>query len=191
MTREEDINSLQHIAIIMDGNGRWAKQRGLARIQGHKVGGERVKEVVRACRELGVRYLTLFTFSTENWGRPQHEVSTLMEMLNKSLKEELPTLLKNNIRLRCIGNKELLPKKVLKSLTSIESKTSHLKGMDLILALSYGGRDEIVRAVKRVIKAVKRGEVREEEINENNFKIFLDAPDVPDPDLLIRTSGEY
>jgi len=180
-----------HIAVIMDGNGRWAKQRSLKRIEGHRKGAEAVREVVRACREIGVRYLTLFAFSVENWQRPQDEVTALMVLLREYLLSELDELLQNGISLKSIGDVETLPGFIRETLAEIEGKTSGNDKMVLTLALSYGGRDEIVSAVRRMIREARAGDLTEEMVDKENFSRYLFTSDMPDPDILIRTSGEY
>ena len=180
-----------HIAVIMDGNGRWAKQRSLMRIEGHRKGAETVREIVRACREIGVRYLTLFAFSVENWQRPQDEVTAIMVLLREYLLSELEKLLQNGISLKTIGNVETLPGFIRETLTEIEGKTSGNHEMVLTLALSYGGRDEIVSAVRNIVRQARAGKLTEEDISKGNFSRFLFTSDMPDPDMLIRTSGEY
>jgi undecaprenyl diphosphate synthase len=180
-----------HIAIIMDGNGRWAKKRGLPRVAGHRKGVETVREIVEACAEIGVKYLTLYTFSTENWKRPKDEVSTLMRLLLKSLKERLDELNRNNIKLTCIGNIESLPQKVQKQLFEDIARTKHNKKMTLNLALSYSGRWELIKAIKDVAKQVASGKLNTDDISEKTISDSLDTRNVPDPDLVIRTSGEF
>ncbi len=175
-----------HIAVIMDGNGRWAKSRGLSRIEGHKEGAESARKVTEFCVRLGIAHLTLFAFSSENWSRPVLEVNTLMEMLHKNLLTQKELLIKNNIRFSVIGKTGKLPKKLRTSISdTIELSKAHT-GMTLNLALNYGGRDEIIDAVKRIIKEG----ISAEKINEKNFRKFLYNSDLPDPDLMIRTSGE-
>ena len=180
----------RHIAIIMDGNGRWAKRRFLPRIEGHRNGAKSVRAVVEECRRLGVRYLTLFAFSTENWRRPQEEVGGLMGLFVQYLEGELELLLKNDIRLRAMGELARLPQAVREILERNEQRTKDLTGMELILAVSYGGRDELVQAVKKIGRGIKAGEINPEDITEESFSKALYLPDVPDPDLLIRTSDE-
>jgi undecaprenyl diphosphate synthase len=180
-----------HIAIIMDGNGRWAQQRGEQRVFGHQNGVDSVRETAEAAAELGVRFLTLYAFSTENWNRPKEEVNALMHLLVITINNEIKTLNDNNIRLRAMGNIHCLDKKVKEELNEALEKTSHNTRMDLILALSYSGRWEIVEAVKTLALQVKNGELSTEKINEVMFAKYLNLPDVPDPELLIRTSGEY
>lgn len=181
----------QHVAIIMDGNGRWAKSRSLGRLAGHRAGAKSVRTVVEESRKLGIRYLTLYAFSTENWSRPEEEVRGLMSLLIDNLKSELTTLTKNDIRLRAIGDLSRLPSQVASALQEVTQKTEHHRSMDLILALSYGARDEITSAVKRIAERVSSGALKPEEINAETVRKYLYAPDVPDPDVLIRTSSEY
>jgi undecaprenyl diphosphate synthase len=180
----------KHVAMIMDGNGRWAEERGLDRIEGHKAGAKVVRDVTTYCREIGVRYLTLYAFSSENWGRPEREVGGLMQLLGEYLNEERPTLLKNQIELRTIGATERLPLLVRTLLGAVSEATKGLPGMRLTLALSYGSRDEIVRAAKKLAEDVKSGKMRAADIDENAINARLDTADMPDPDLLVRTSGE-
>ena len=180
----------QHIAIIMDGNGRWAKKRNLERITGHQQGIESAREIVRFCREVGVKVLTLFAFSSENWKRPEKEIQALMDLLKKYLRSESEELLKNDIRLVVIGNINDLPSSVAKVLKEVMDKTKLCEGMILNLALSYGGRDEIIQAIRAIAKEVKHGRLKEEKITEASFSNYLFTRGLPDPDLLIRTSGE-
>lgn len=181
----------KHIAIIMDGNGRWAKKRGLPRVAGHKRGVDTVKDIVEACAEIGVKYLTLYTFSTENWKRPKDEVSTLMRLLLNSLKDRVDELCENDIKLTTIGDIDALPYEVQKQLKADIERTKNNKKMVLNLALSYSGRWEILEAVKKISRAVEKGDIKADEINEQLFSKFLTTKDLPDPDLLIRTSGEF
>lgn len=174
-----------HIAIIMDGNGRWAKKQRLPRIFGHRKGVERVREIVRACGEIGVRYLTLFTFSSENWQRPKKEVDELMKMLEQLIQDEEPELAKNNVQLRAIGRLSDLPSGVIGMLNQTIERLSKNTGLVLTLALSYGGRSEIIDGIKRILE---RGS--SVGLTEANFKSFFYDPYLPDPDLLIRTGGE-
>ena len=180
-----------HIAIIMDGNGRWAKRRGLPRVAGHRRGVETVKDIVKACAQVGVKYLTLYTFSTENWKRPKDEVSTLMRLLLRSLKREAKELHENDIRMQTIGDIKSLPEAVQNELRETIKKTAGNKKMTLNLALSYSGRWELIKAVKEIAALASEGKISENEINEANFSKFLTTKDIPDPDLLIRTSGEF
>ncbi len=179
-----------HIAIIMDGNGRWAKKRLLNRIKGHETGSETVRTVVRSCREIGIRYLTLYAFSTENWQRPKKEVNALMALLTKFLQSELNEMVEKNIRLRVIGQVDRLPSEVRHALQDTMAATKDKTGMDLILALSYGGRAEIVAMVQSLAEKIKRGLVEPESITAETVADHLYTRDIPDPDLLIRTSGE-
>lgn len=174
----------RHIAIIMDGNGRWAKKKGKNRIEGHKAGIKSVRETVEACRKLGIKFLTLYSFSKENWGRPKEEVNALMKLLYLYLKTEYKKLMKHGIRLNAIGALSDLPRYVQRRLRSVMKKTEKNDEMVVTLALSYGGRDEIVRAVNKILKEGKK------EITEHEFRMYLDTKDIPDPDLVIRTSGE-
>lgn len=180
----------RHVAIIMDGNGRWAKKRFLPRIEGHRNGAKTVRMVVEECRRLGVRYLTLFAFSTENWRRPEEEVGGLMTLFVQHLEAELDLLLRNGIRLRAMGNMARLPAPVRELLKRNEERTKDLDGMDLILAVSYGGRDELVQAVRKIGNDIQAGRIDPDAISEESISQSLYLPDVPDPDLLIRTSDE-
>ena len=181
----------QHIAIIMDGNGRWAEKHTLGRISGHKKGAISVKLVVRACREMGIKYLTLYALSIENLLRPQEEVGALMELLGKYLRSELQEMLDHDIRLTTIGNIEAIKEPVKNTLREAVEKTANNKGMVLNLALSYGGRDEIVDAVRSIVKSCHDGTITYQDISKKLFSQYLYTGDMPDPDLLIRTSGEY
>ena len=180
----------EHIAIIMDGNGRWARKHGKNRIFGHTNGVSSVRETSEGCAELGVKYLTLYAFSTENWSRPVTEVTALMTLLLKTIKSELKTLLKNDIRLKVIGDMAKLPVGVAKELTDAMNNTANNKRMDLILALNYSGKSEIVRAVKEISEKVVKGEMKPEDITEEVLSNNLYTAGIPDPELLIRTSGE-
>lgn len=180
----------KHIAIIMDGNGRWAKKRSLNRIAGHRIGVKRAKEVISCCRELGIQALTLYAFSKENWSRPKREIKALMTLLKRFLQAEGKDLVRNNIRLNIIGNIEDLPKDVTEVLKEFVKKTRNNSGMILNAALSYSGRNEIIQAVKKIIGDVKQGKLSTHQINEDIFSRYLFTAGVPDPDLLIRTSGE-
>jgi undecaprenyl diphosphate synthase len=183
-------NLPKHIAIIMDGNGRWAKERGLARTAGHKEGLERVREIVRSARKIGIKVLTLFAFSSENWCRPKAEINILMRFLVNFLNREIAKLDKNDIRFKVIGRKEPLPGYILKKIKKAEEKTKDNKSLILVLALNYGGRQEIVDAAKRLAGAATSKQIKLEELNEEIFSSFLYTAGLPDPDLLIRTSGE-
>lgn len=180
-----------HIAIIMDGNGRWAKQRGHDRVFGHQHGVEAVRQTAEAAAELGVKYLTLYAFSTENWNRPKAEVDALMHLLVQTIHGELKTLNDNQIRLRAIGDLKSMSPEVLAQLNDAIDKTSHNTRMDLVLALSYSGRWDISQAIQSMAYTVKNGDLEPAEITEATISSFMYAPYIPDPDLLIRTSGEY
>lgn len=183
-------NLPRHIAIIMDGNGRWAKKRGLPRVAGHSEGVKSVRDVVEACAQLGIEYLTLFAFSTENWKRPKDEVSTLMKLLLKTLQAETDELHKNNIRLGVIGNVESLPESVQNQLKEAIKKTEKNKRLNLILALSYSGRWDILQATHKIADDILHKKLEKSEINDETFKKYLSTAEYPEPDLLIRTSGE-
>lgn len=178
----------QHVAIIMDGNGRWAKQRGEERTYGHRAGAETVQKITEDAARLGIKYLTLYTFSTENWNRPQDEIAALMNLLLESIEEE--TLMKNNIRFNVIGDFKKLPVEVQKSLTSCIKRTSKNSGMYMVLALSYSSRWEITEAVRQIATLIKAGEMSPEQITDECISSHLDTKFMPDPDLLIRTGGE-
>lgn len=181
----------QHVAIIMDGNGRWAEKRGLMRLMGHKTGVESVKDIVTSAREIGVEILTLYAFSTENWQRPATEVKGLMNLLKTYLQKELAELNRNNVCLRTIGATEQLPPDVQDILRSSIQKTANNTGLTLNLALSYGAREEITRAVRMLATRCKNGEINPEAISEELISSSLSTAGQPDPDLLIRTGGEY
>lgn len=180
----------RHIAIIMDGNGRWAKQHGLARSYGHEKGVESVHEITTVCAELGIEYLTLYAFSTENWNRPQAEVEALMALLVETIEKETETLCKNNVRLLTIGETWRLPQTTRDKLNECLARTAQNTGLTLVIALSYSSRWEISEAMKECVRLCERGEVRVEDINDNFVSSLLTTKDIPDPDLLIRTSGE-
>jgi len=184
-------NIPEHVAVIMDGNGRWAKKNGLLRTIGHKNGVKSVREVVEASVELGISVLTLFAFSTENWNRPKAEVSALMELLVSALNKELPTFQKNNIQLQSIGETNALPKACRKKLTEIINETSGNTGLKLVLALSYSSKLEIINSIKSIAQKISDKTIKPEDINESLFANELYTSDYPNPDLLIRTSGEY
>ena len=188
MTKED--NSLTHIAIIMDGNGRWAAKRGLPRSFGHKKGAETVKEITRAAGEAGIRFLTLYAFSTENWQRSPEEVSTLMGLLRQYLKTDLQELRKNNVRIRFIGERDMLDADIVAAMEKLEAETAVNDGLTLCIALSYGSRQEIVNAAKKAAALVQKGDMSVEDIDVKLFSDMLYTKDIPDPDLLIRTSGE-
>ncbi len=180
----------RHVAIIMDGNGRWAEAHGVSRLQGHRRGKDSVREVVEAARELGIEYLTLYAFSSENWQRPHREVDALMRLLRRYLRTEIGKMMRYEIRLRAIGNLRKLPREVLAEIRDVEQKTRGNTRMTVQLAVSYGGREEITLAARQLARRVRDGELRPEDIDETTFADALMTRDVPDPDLLIRTSGE-
>jgi undecaprenyl diphosphate synthase len=180
----------RHVAIIMDGNGRWAKQRGMNRIRGHEEGAKSVKAIVRATREIGVPWLTLYAFSEENWRRPKVEVEALMVLLKRFLQSEVKEMLDNGIRFQAIGRLHKLPKDVQRTLRETAERTASNRNMVLTLALSYGGRQEVTDAVKKMVQRVEAGEIRSSDITETLFSEHLYTANMPDPDLLIRTSGE-
>ena len=184
-------NLPKHLAIIMDGNGRWAKQKGLLRAFGHENGTKSVRVTVETCAKLGIENLTLYAFSTENWNRPKLEVDTLMKLLVNSLKNELPTLEKNSIRLNCIGNIDLLPTKAKAALLSVIGKTKNNSRMTLTLALSYGSREELLNVVKIISEKVKNNIISIDTIDESIINEHLYTRNLPDVDLVIRTSGEH
>jgi len=186
------LNSLKkiHVAIVMDGNGRWAVSKGRPRIAGHKAGIEALRKTLEVARNLPISHLTLYSFSTENWGRPESEVKELMGLLRFYLKNEFSSLHKNNVRMRVIGDRSLLDKDIVKMICDAEEKTSKNTGLNLILALSYGGRQEILTAVKSITDKVINGDVLPSDIDENIMSQNLYTKDIPDPDLVIRTSGE-
>ena len=192
MIREIDKNNLpKHLAIIMDGNGRWAKKQGMLRVFGHEKGTKSVKQTVENCAKLGIDFLTLYAFSTENWNRPKIEVDTLMKLLVSALKKELKTLQNNNIKLNAIGNLDSLPSGVRKELVEVIEKTQENSRMTLTLALSYGARDEIINAVKIISEKVKNNIISVDAIEESIINQHLYTQNMPDVDLVIRTSGEH
>lgn len=180
----------RHVAIIMDGNGRWAKREGLARMFGHRKGVETVHRITEAAAELGIGYLTLYTFSTENWNRPKEEVDALMALLVDTIAKETPTLMKNNIRLETIGDLSRLPEQTRNKFIGCIQETSNNTGLSLVIALSYSARWEIIRATQMMAAAVQAGQLLVEDINEETISSFMTTHNMPDPDLLIRTSGE-
>lgn len=186
-----DFNNLpRHIAVIMDGNGRWAKNKGAARIFGHRNAIQAVKDVTEGCGELGIKYLTLYAFSTENWGRPKEEVDALMELLVNTLQKEISTLHENQVKLRTIGDVTHLPKDCQNNLAQAIDATKNNSGLIMQLALNYSGRWEIVEAAKKLAEEAKKGLIQPEEIDEHYFSEHLKTAGIPDPELLIRTSGE-
>ena len=194
MSKKEQINLdelPQHIAIIMDGNGRWAQQKGNKRVFGHQNGVAAVRDTVEGAAELGINYLTLYAFSTENWNRPRTEIDALMSLLVTTINKETKTLQDNNVRLLAIGYIESLPKKVGKYLKKAMDETKNNTGLSLILALSYSSRWEITNAVKQIVIKVEKGEINSENIDSSLFEKFLNTAEFPEPELLVRTSGEY
>lgn len=188
LVREVDLGRLpRHVAVIMDGNGRWARQKGLPRIEGHRAGSESVREITEASARLGIKVLTLYAFSKENWKRPRQEVLRLWRLLREFLNTEGPLFKENELRLRVIGERSGIPRLALKDLERMEKATAANRRMTLILALNYGGRAEIVSAVRRILKG---GPMGPRDLDEDRFAGFLDTAGIPDPDLLIRTSGE-
>ena len=180
----------KHIAIIMDGNGRWAASHNLPRLAGHREGIKSVREIVRICGEIGIEYLTLYTFSSENWNRPVKEVSSIMKLLFSTIKKEVKNLHKNNVRLFAIGKLDDLPQKSYQEIMEGINKTKENTGLNLILALSYGSRQELLRAVRRIVDRSKIDKIKIDEINEDMISKELYTSEIPDPDLLIRTGGE-
>jgi undecaprenyl diphosphate synthase len=194
MAAREQINMEKlprHIAIIMDGNGRWAEEKGQDRLYGHFHGVESVRNIVEGCAELGIEYLTLYAFSTENWDRPVREVTGLMELLVETIRNEVPTLNKNNIRLHVIGDMSMLPDYAKKALEEALEMTSHNTGLNLVMALSYSSRWELVEAVRKIAHEVRLGRLDPEDISQDTVSKFLATSALPDPELMIRTSGEY
>jgi undecaprenyl diphosphate synthase len=181
----------QHIAIIMDGNGRWAKEQGQDRLFGHFHGVQSVRDIVEGCAEIGVKYLTLYAFSTENWDRPQQEVTGLMELLVETIRKEVPILNKNNIRMHFIGELTMLPPGAQQALQEARDLTADNTGLNLIMALSYSSRWELMDAVKKIAHDVSKGVINPEEINQDVLQQYLATSEFPDPELMIRTSGEY
>ena len=191
LLKQIDINSLpKHIAIIMDGNGRWAKKRFLPRIAGHRAGVKTVDRIVTICRKIGIKALTLYSFSEENWSRPKNEINALMEILKRYLKKELDRMLKEDIRFNTIGTIDNLPSSAQKIIQDAKERTKNSKGMVLTLALSYGSRSEIVDAVREIASDIKKNKISVEDITPGLFQSYLYTKGLPEPDLLIRTSGE-
>ncbi len=187
-----DINKLpKHIAIIMDGNGRWAKEKEQDRLFGHLHGVESVRDIVEGCAEIGINFLTLYAFSTENWDRPEYEVIGLMELLVDTIKKEVPTLNKNNIKLHVIGATHMMPESAQTELQEAINKTAQNTGLNLVMALSYSSRWEIIQATQNIAKDVQSGKIQPEEINQNTYNQYLTTAHIPDPELMIRTSGEH
>lgn len=191
MKQQIDVNNLpRHIAVIMDGNGRWAKKQGAARVFGHKNAIKAVRDTTEACAELGIDYLTLYAFSTENWSRPKEEVEALMQLLVSTLRSETETLIKNNVRLATIGNMENLPSSCRRELQEAMEITKNNDGLTLVIALSYSGRWEITEAVRKIATEIQSGHLQASQITSEVFSQYLSTKNIPDPELLIRTSGE-
>lgn len=184
------MNIPQHIAIIMDGNGRWAKERNMPRKYGHSQGGKTVEQICRDAYELGVKYITVYAFSTENWTRPQDEIDALMDLLRNYMKDCLKNSKKNNMRVRIIGDITALDEDLQQSIKELEEVSAQYTGLNFQVALNYGGRDDIVRAVRGIAEKVKTGELNTSDITQELMTASLDTRDIPDPDLIIRTSGE-
>lgn len=187
---QKEIEIPQHIAIIMDGNGRWAQKRGLPRTMGHRAGVEALREVIKTCDEIGVQYLTLYAFSTENWKRPKEEVNVLMALLQEYLKREIDELHEKNVRIKFLGRLKELPTGAQNQIRIALEKTMNNTGLQVNIALNYGGRAEIIDAVKAIAQEVQKGSLEPSDINEKVFSSFLYEPETPDPELLIRPSGE-
>ena len=190
MSPSDGFDPPRHVAIIMDGNGRWAAQRGLPRGEGHRRGVEALRVTVRAAGDLGINYLTIFSFSSENWSRPAAEIRELMGLLRRFIRHDLADLHRNNVRVRIIGERNGLDPEIGRLLEEAEELTRNNGGLVLVVAFNYGARQEIARAARRAAEAVAAGRLQAETINADTFAQFLDAPDVPEPDLIIRTSGE-
>ena len=184
------MNVPQHIAIILDGNGRWAKSKGMPRNYGHTVGAKNVETICRAAHDMGIRYLTLYAFSTENWNRPQKEVDALMKLLESYLKNCIKTAEKNNMRVRVIGDRSRLSERFQEQISELERVSAQYDGLNLQIAINYGSRDEMVRAMKKMCRDISDDVLGVEEVDETLFASYLDTAGIPDPDLLIRTSGE-
>lgn len=192
MDKEIDKSNLpEHIAVIMDGNGRWAKKQGAARVFGHKNAIKAVRDVVEGSAELGIKHLSLYAFSTENWARPKREVDALMQLLVSTIKNEMKTLLKNNVRLTAIGDLRRLPEKCYNELDYAINHTASNDGLNLILALNYSGKWDIMQAVKKSVEYAQENKINSEDIENSLYESFLSTAGIPDPELLIRTSGEF
>lgn len=180
----------QHIAIILDGNGRWAKAKGMPRNYGHVQGSKNVEKICKAAWDLGIKYLTVYAFSTENWSRPEKEVAALMKLLRSYMKTCLKTAAKNNMKIRVIGDVRPLDDEIKKRIVELEAATADNTGLNFTIALNYGSRDELTRAARKMAQDCEQGKLQAEDINESVFESYLDTKDIPDPDLMIRTSGE-
>lgn len=190
MAQEKQLKVPQHVAIIMDGNGRWAKKRFLPRNAGHTQGSRRVEEICREAWQIGIKYLTLYAFSTENWSRPEEEVRALLKILRNYLKESIKKATENNMRVHVIGDRSRLDADIRESIERLEEVSAANTGLNFQIALNYGSRDEMMRAVKRLMSDYDKGAITQEQLTEKVFSGYLDTCDIPDPDLLIRTSGE-
>lgn len=188
--QDNEMKSPKHVAIILDGNGRWAKKKRMPRNYGHTQGSRNVERICKAAYNLGIEYLTLYAFSTENWKRPKEEVDALMKLLQNYLDTSIKTSTKNNMRVRIIGDKSKLTESIQKSIAALEEASGNNTGLKLQVAINYGGRDEIIRAVKAIASDVAMNKTEIDKIDEDTFRQYLDMKDIPDPDLLIRTSGE-
>lgn len=187
---EENLTIPAHVALILDGNGRWAKKRGLPRQMGHKKGCETVEQIVEDAARLGIRYLTVYGFSTENWKRPDEEVGALMQLFRYYTKRLLKIATESNVRVRMIGERSRFAPDIVEGINTLEEQTRNNTGLTFVIAVNYGGRDEITRAVKRVMRDCAEGKISENDMTEQVFASYLDTAGIPDPDLLIRTSGE-
>ncbi|MBR5637823.1 MAG: isoprenyl transferase, partial [Pseudobutyrivibrio sp.] len=184
------MNVPEHVAIILDGNGRWAKSKGMPRTYGHTVGAKNVETICRAAHDLGIKYVTMYAFSTENWSRPDDEVKALMKLLGEYVKTCMRTAKKDNLRVRFIGDLSRLDEKLIKAINELTEYSSQFTGLTLTIAINYGSRDEMTRAIRKVASDVKDGKIEAEDISEELFSSYLDTKDIPDPDFMIRTSGE-
>lgn len=190
MAEEKQVKVPRHVAIIMDGNGRWAKKRFLPRNAGHTQGSRRVEEICREAYNLGIQYLTLYAFSTENWSRPEDEVNALLKILRNYLKESIKKATENNMRVRVIGDRSGLDADIRESIERLEEVSAGNTGLNFQIALNYGARDEMIRAMRRMLADFEKGSFEKEQLTQERFASYLDTRDIPDPDLLIRTSGE-
>lgn len=187
---DNELKVPNHIAIILDGNGRWAKSKGMPRTYGHTMGAKNIEQICMDADDIGIKYLTVYAFSTENWNRPSSEVAALMRLLNFYLKTIGKKAMKNNMRMRIIGDREGLSDDIRRAIDDIEELTKNNTGLQFLIAINYGSRNEMIRAMKKMLADYKKGDFKEEELNEEKFASYLDTADVPDPDLMIRTSGE-
>lgn len=186
----EDLKIPNHLAIIMDGNGRWAKQRHMPRTYGHKVGADVLEQILEDADDLGIKYLTVYAFSTENWARPLEEVKVIMNLFRDYLNNSVDKCNKNNVRCKIIGERRRLAPDIVEAISNLEEQTKQNTGITFVIAINYGSRDEIIRGIKQIASEVKDGKQNLDNITEESFKEYLDTKDIPDPDLLIRTSGE-